>query len=307
MVELLNTREIADYLRLKQRKIYDLVQRGDIPCTRVGGKWLFPKDQIDRWLSAQGGAHRATPHQAAPHPTDAAPARSAAPPVVAGSHDPLLDWCVDESRCGLALMGGGSLSGIERLAEGAAVACGLHALDAETNSYNVPLVERRLGDRDVVVLEWARREQGLVVAAGNPLGIRGVADLARTRARIVRRPPETGAQMLFDQLVAKAGLRWPDLATLDRPVRVETDVGLAVLNGQADVGLAIRAVAHQLRLDFVPLHWERYDLVMRRRDFFEPPLQRLMAFARSPAAARRAEELQGYDLGGLGTVHFNGP
>ncbi|MCW2235698.1 helix-turn-helix transcriptional regulator [Azospirillum canadense] len=297
MVELLNTREVADYLRLKQRKIYDLVQRGDIPCTRVGGKWLFPRDQIDRWLSARESVHRDA----------AAPLRTAAPPVIAGSHDPLLEWCVDESRCGLALMGGGSLTGVERLAEGAAVACGLHVRDAVSGVYNIPLVERRLGDRDVVVLEWARREQGLVVAAGNPMGIQGIADLARSGARLVRRPPETGAQTLFDQLVAEAGLRWPDLAALERPVRVETDVGLAVLNGQADAGLAIRSVAHQLRLDFVPLHWERYDLVMRRRDVFEPPLQRLLAFARSPAAARRAEELQGYDLSGFGTVHFNGP
>ena len=297
MAELLNTREIADYLRLKQRKIYDLVQRGEIPCTRVGGKWLFPKDQVDRWLSARDSTHRG----------DAGPQRTAVPPVIAGSHDPLLEWCVDESRCGLALMGGGSFSGIERLAEGAAAACGLHVRDAATGDFNVPLVERRLGDRDVVVLEWARREQGLVVAPGNPLGIGGVADLARSGARLVRRPPEAGAQALFDQLVAEAGLRWPDLAVLERPVRVETDVGLAVLNGQADAGLAIRAVAHQLRLGFVPLCWERYDLVMRRRDAFEPPLQRLLAFARSPAAARRAEELQGYDLDGLGTVHFNGP
>ena len=302
MVELLNTREIADYLRLKQRKIYDLVQRGAIPCTRVGGKWLFPKDQIDRWLAAQGTSRSAAP----PLVPTFAPT-TAAPPVIAGSHDPLLDWCVDESRCGLALMGGGSLAGIERLAEGAAVACGLHALDAETGTYNVPFVTRGLGDRDVVVLEWARREQGLVVASGNPLGIRSVADLAAKRARIVRRQPEAGAQVLFDQLVARAGLRWGDLVTLERPVRVETDVGLAVLNGQADAGLAIRAVAHQLRLDFIPLHWERYDLVMRRRDYFEPPLQRLLAFARSAQAAQRAEELQGYDLSGFGTVHFNGP
>ncbi|WP_448206379.1 substrate-binding domain-containing protein [Azospirillum sp. sgz302134] len=304
MVELLNTREIADYLRLKQRKVYDLVQRGDIPCTRVGGKWLFPKDQIDRWLSAQDGSSSKVEPTA---PQLTAPWPAAAPPVVAGSHDPLLGWCVDESGSGLALLGGGSLSGIERLAEGAAVACGLHALDADTGTYNVPFVQRRLGDRDVVVLEWARREQGLVVAAGNPLGIHLVADLAATRARVVRRQPEAGAQVLFDQLVARAGLRWDDLVTLDRPVRVETDVGLAVLNGQADAGLAIRAVAHQLRLDFVPLHWERYDLVMRRRDYFEPPLQRLLAFVRSPLAARRAEEFQGYDLSGQGTVHFNGP
>lgn len=299
MSQLLNTREIADYLRLKQRKVYDLVQRGEIPCTRVGGKWLFPKEQIDRWLSMRGSAESAGPPVARP--------AAGAPPVIAGSHDPLLEWCVAESGCRLALMGGGSLSGLDRFAEGAALACGLHALDVASGEHNVPFVRQRLGDRGVVAIEWARREQGLVVAAGNPSGIRAVADLPAVRARVVRRQPEAGAQLLFDHLITQAGLRWDELTTLDRPVQAEMDVGLAVLSGQADAGLAVRAVAHQLRLDFVPLHWERYDLIMHRRDFFEPPLQKLLTFARSPAAATKAAHLQGYDLAGLGTVHFNGP
>ncbi|WP_029009896.1 helix-turn-helix transcriptional regulator [Azospirillum halopraeferens] len=299
MSQLLNTREIADYLRLKQRKVYDLVQRGEIPCTRVGGKWLFPKDQIDRWLSTRSGAESVVSPVARP--------AAAAPPVIAGSHDPLLEWCVAESGCRLALMGGGSLSGLDRFAEGAALACGLHVLDEVSGEHNVPFVRRCLGDRDVVVIEWAQREQGLVVASGNPLSIRTVADLPAVRARIVRRQPEAGAQRLFDHLIARAGLRWDDLATLDRPVQAEMDVGLAVLGGQADAGLAVRAVAHQLRLDFVPLHRERYDLIMHRRDFFEPPLQRLFRFAASAAASAKAADLRGYDLAGLGTVHFNGP
>ena len=299
MSQLLNTREIADYLRLKQRKVYDLVQRGDIPRTRVGGKWLFPKDQIDRWLLMRQGTEPIDPLITC--------SAAAAPPVIAGSHDTLLEWCVMESGCRLALMGGGSLNGLDRFAEGGAIACGLHALDAASGEHNVPFIKRRLGDRDVVAIEWARREQGLVMAAGNPLGIHSISDLATVRAQIVRRRPEAGAQVLFDHLVAQAGLRWEELATLDHPVQAEMDVGLTVLSGKADAGLAIRAVAHQLRLEFVPLLWERYDLVMHRRDFFEPPLQKLFTFARSPATAVKAAELQGYDLFGSGTVHFNGP
>lgn len=303
MVQLLNTREIADYLRLKQRKVYDLVQRGEIPCTRVGGKWLFPKDRIDQWLAerAGGGGTGDTGVRAG------TVRAGTAPPVVAGSHDPWLEWCVAESGCGLALMGGGSLSGLDRLAAGEAVACGLHALDAASGEHNVPFVERRLGDLDVVAVEWARREQGLVVAGGNPLGLRSIADLARTGARIVPRQPESGAHLLLDHLTAKAGVSSAALATLAHPVRTETEVGLAVLGGQADAGLAIRSVANLLRLDFVPLLWERYDLVMRRRDYFEPPLQKLLTFARTPAAAAKAEALQGYDLTGHGAVRYNGP
>ncbi|MEX0758629.1 MAG: helix-turn-helix domain-containing protein, partial [Tistlia sp.] len=105
--ELMTTREVADYLRLKERRIYELVRQRAIPCTRVTGKWLFPKPLIDLWLSRH---------------LEGSPPASAPPPVVAGSQDPLLDWAVRESGCGLALLPGGSLDGLARLARGEALA-----------------------------------------------------------------------------------------------------------------------------------------------------------------------------------------
>lgn len=304
MPDLMNTREVAAYLRLKERKVYDLLRTGDIPCVRVTGRWLFPKAEIDRWLA---GA-TAVPGGGAEERRDAATAlRAAPPPVIAGSHDPLLDWCLAESGSGLALLGGGSLDGLDKLAGGRAAVCGLHVLDAPSGTYNVPALERCLAGRDVVAIEWAQREQGLVLAAGNPLGIESLRDLARSRARVVGRQAEAGSRILFDHLAQAAGLTAGDFAFLDRPARSETEVGLAVLDGRADAGLAIRAVARQLRLDFVPLHRERYDLAMHRRDFFEPPVQALLAFARGPAAAGKAADLAGYDISGLGRVRYNAP
>ena len=85
------------------------------------------------------------------------------------------------------------------------------------------------------------------------------------------------------------------------------EVGLAVLEGKADAGIGLRAVARQLRLDFVPLASERFDLVLRRHDYFEPPFQRLLAFAGTEAFRSRAAELGGYDVSGLGRVRYNAP
>jgi len=296
MAEFMNTREVADYLRLKERKIYDLVRQKRIPCTRVSGKWLFPKSQIDRWLESSGAGQDTVPAVGSDRP----------PPVVAGSHDPLLEWCVAESGCGLALMTGGSRDGLEKLAAGRAVASGVHILDAGTGAYNVAAVQEALAGLDVVVIEWAEREQGLVVAPGNPLGIRDLADAAARDLRLARRQPGSGARILMDLLLERSGASPAPDGGLP-PLRSELDVGLAVLDGRADAGLAIRAVARQLRLDFLPVHRERYDLVMRRRDFFEPPMQRLLEFARSPAAREKAADLQGYDLEGLGRVRWNAP
>ena len=91
------------------------------------------------------------------------------------------------------------------------------------------------------------------------------------------------------------------------PARSELEVALAVLEGKADAGFGIAAVARQLRLEFIPLHKERYDLVVGRRDYFEPPWQRLLTFAGSARFTERAAELGGYDISGLGHVIYNAP
>ncbi len=204
-------------------------------------------------------------------------------------------------------MAGGSLDGLRRLAAGEAQVCGLHVRDPATGAYNVPAVRERLGTRPVVVLEWAWRTQGLVLPPGNPRGVRAVAHLRGRGLRVAQREEEAGTHLLLRHLLAEAGIAPEELAPAPGVARSQTDVGLMVLEGRADAGLAVEAVARQLRLDFLPLHRERYDLVLHRRDYFEPPCQALLAFARGEAFARRARELGGYDVSGLGTVRYNGP
>jgi len=289
----MSTREVADYLRIKERKVYDLVRDRRIPCSRVTGKWLFPRALIDQWV-AQNTQYSDSRMPVGPPP-----------PIIAGSHDPLLDWAVREARCGLASMPGGSLDGLRRIAEGSAAIAGLHILDAESGGFNGPALARHLRGVDAVAVEWAAREQGLVLAPGNPLGIAALGDLAARRARVVPRQPEAGSQLLLAHLLAQAGVRMQDLALLPQPALSENDLGLAIVEGRADAGLAIRAVATQYRLAFVPLARERFDLAMRRRDYFEPPVQSLLAFARGEAFAARAAALGGYDIGHLGRVTWN--
>src|SRR5262245_31370767 len=162
---LLTTREVADYLRIKERKVYDLVRERRIPCIRVTGKWLFPKALIELWVMQNCGGGR--------------PAKPSIerPPVIAGSHDPLLEWAVRESECELAIMFNGSLDGLQRFAQGKAHCSGLHVFDPETGDYNRAIVVRSLAGLEVVLIAWAWREQGLIVAAGNPYRIHALPDL----------------------------------------------------------------------------------------------------------------------------------
>ncbi len=294
--DLMTTREVAAYLHVRERKVYELIRAGEIPCTRVSGKWLFPRALIDRWLAENTELPGGIPASTSPPP-----------PVLAGSHDPLLEWAVRESNCGLAMLTGGSLDGLKRLAAGEALAAGCHLFDSASGEYNVAAVTAALGGRDMVLVSWAWRQQGLVLAAGNPLGIRGLSDLREKKARVIQRQGESGSRVLFAYLLERERIPPASLAELPQPARTHMDLAMAVQEGKADAGLAVEAVARQLRLDFLPLHRERYDLVVRRRDYFEASFQALLAFARTPRFVERAQDLGGYDVSGLGTIVYNAP
>jgi excisionase family DNA binding protein len=287
----MNTHEVAEYLRIKERKVYELVAQRRIPCTRAAGKWLFPKDLIDQWLLQNAEAVPISPPQTAP------------PPIIAGSHDPLLDWAVRESGSDLAVLFNGSLDGLERFREGTAMACGLHVLDPDSGDYNTPLLTRNLNHQAVVAIEWAQRQQGLMLAAGNPLGIRSLTDAADKRFAL--RQKEAGSHVLLNHLLQQAALDITALNVAGSPLRSESEIAQAIANNEADVGLGIAAAAAQYKLDFLPLWQERYDLLIWRRYYFEPPLQRLLAFVQQAVFASRAGEWPGYDIQNLGQVRFN--
>jgi len=286
----MTTAEVAVYLRIKERKVYELIAEQQIPCSKAAGKWLFPKPAIDRWLAEQ---MLLPDHAASP------------PPIVAGSHDPLLEWALRDSGCGLALLTEGSGRGLERLAAGHALIAGVHLHDPDSGEDNTPAIRALPWPHDLVAIEWARREQGLIVAPGNPLRLSVLEDLASMRPRVAVRQPGSGAQVLLEGLLRGKGLEPASLHLIDPPVSNESDLALAIAHGDADCGVAIRAVAKLFRLEFLPLRWERFDLVLRRRDYFDPPVQALLSFARSPAFLRKAAELSGYDVSGLGRVTHN--
>ena len=236
----------------------------------------------------------------------AALARVAAPPIVGGSHDPLLEWALRESGSGLASLPEGSEAGLRGCARGEVMAAAihLHRLDGDDETANVEAVADAPGLHDAVVIAFARREQGLLVAPGNPLGLTDIGSVAKSGARIALRPQGAGAQLLLLALLARAGIAFDALATVKPVCPTGPDIAQAVRAGRADCGIATRAVANAAALDFVPLTWERFDLVLRQRDYFLPQAQALFGFVRTAAFADRAAELGGYDVGDAGTVRL---
>lgn len=292
MNSLLTTDEAAAYLRLSERKLYELVAEGAVPCSKVTGRWLFPKAELDRWVQHGQALHM---------PKDA-------PPIVGGSHDPLLEWALRESGCGLAMLAEGSESGLRRLSrrEVSAAAIHMHLLEGDDEGANAAAVAHAPGLHDAVLIGFASREQGLIAAPGNPVGLGDIASVAARRARLAMRPAGAGAQLLLLRLLQRAGLTLKDLNPVQPPCPTGQDIAQAVRSGRADCGVATRAVAQAAGLEFLPLVWERFDLAMRQRDHFRPPLQLLLQFMRMPVFRDRAAELGGYDLAGSGEVrHVN--
>lgn len=288
----LTTKEVAALLRVKERKIYDLAAEGAIPCTRATGKLLFPHAAIEEWIERHGAG------------AGVAPAAAAQPAVFLGSHDPLLDWALRESRAGLATAFDGSFDGLDRLARGEGTAAALHIHDPATGDWNTAAVEARAGRLPAVLAEWAWRARGLLVAPDNPLGIAGIADIAGRR--VVPRQAEAASESLFRHMIAEAGIGGDAVVWL-HPARTETDAAAQILNGAADAAFGLEAVARQYRLGFVPLLRERFDLLVWRRAWFEEPMQRLIGFSRTALFANKVAELGGYDVSGIWTVHRNGP
>lgn len=293
-MDLLNTSEAAGYIRLGERKLYELVAAGAIPCTKVTGKWLFPRDELDRWL--RSGLTR-----------PAGMTEGDPPPIVGGSQDSLLEWALRESGSGLATLAEGTESGVRRLLRGEIVAAAIHFhCDSEDTAVdaNVAAAQANAVLHDAVLVGFVRREQGLLLPPGNPKSLHSVADVLSSGATMAVRQPGAGAQMLLEVLLKRAGIDARGLNRLEPPCLTGPDLAAAVRSGQADCGIATRAAARSAGLDFEPLLWENFDLLMRQRSYFQPPMQALIGLAGESRLKRRAADLTGYDVTSAGKIRY---
>jgi excisionase family DNA binding protein len=290
MPEYLTTREVADLLRIKERKVYDLVTSGSLPHSKVIGKLLFPRDAINTWVAQNtvSGLRDQTPRR---------------PDVFLGSHDPLLDHAIRQSRCGLATLFDSSQDGLARFAAGGGIAAGIHIPDQRSDSWNVEAVSGSLSGHPVVLVEFARRSRGIALAPDKAVEVNGISGLRGLR--FAPRQKEAGSQILFERLLREVSLDLEDLVPR-APQLSEHDVVQNVANGKADACFALESLARDARLSFIGLLIERFDLLVDRKAWFEPPFQRFLTWCRSSAFEETANDLCGYDVSGFGPVHFNG-
>jgi putative molybdopterin biosynthesis protein len=294
--ELMNTREVARYLGINDKKVYFLAKAGKIPCTRVTGKWTFPKKLIDRWIeeSASGLVER----KAKTEERDFL--------LAAGSDDPSLGILHDlyEAQTQTAsffMTTIGSSAGLAAIRSGVADFATAHLLEpARTGADN--LAPQELLPSDTVVVELFYRELGMLVAAGNPKSIKSLRDLTRPKLRIINRQPGSGTRIYLDQELSRFRLNSKKISGYDSIVSTHLEVGLRVLGGAADVGLATLTTAQLLGLDFIPFIRERFDLLVPKDRFFTRGIQALLGIVGSREFRERVDSLGGYDVTESGRI-----
>ncbi len=214
--------------------------------------------------------------------------------IFSGSHDLVLEAAAEhvERHALLFTLPVGSLDGLVNLRQGLCQFSGAHLLD-ENGEYNTPYVRRLFPDRDMEVMTLAHRTQGLMVAPGNPKGVRVASDLARAGLRFINRNPGSGTRLWLDAELARLGIPIERVNGYSHTANTHNDTACAVAEGRADVGLGLQAAAQKYGLDFIPLFDERYDLVFPRE--LSGQLSVLLDYIYSARFRRDMARFHGYE------------
>ena len=296
--EMMDTREVAEYLNINEKLVYKLLKEKKIPGTRVTGKWTFPRRLIDEWVIESAKENiglKNKPKELKDHI------------VIMGSNDFTIELLSHElsrrfPEYSLSFSNVGSLAGLIALSRGNSHIAGCHLFDPDTGQYNVPYISRYLPGIRTTVINLAYRDIGLMVKPGNPLNIVSLKDLSRPAIKIINRQQGSGTRVLLDYELKKMGIEPNHVDGYEKEVNTHFEVAMAVVSGSADVGLGILSAAKMLNLTFIHLNNERYDLVIPRENLSAQPIVLLVEIIRSPEFKQSINQMGGYDTKDPGKV-----
>jgi putative molybdopterin biosynthesis protein len=295
--EMLNTKDIANYLNINEKQVYRLIKEKKIPATRITGKWTFPRKLIDEWIieSANENIGVKKTRELKDHI------------VVMGSNDFTIELLSHElsrkfPEFSLSFSNAGSIGGLIALGMGSSHVAGCHLFDIRTGEYNLPYLPRYLPDLETIVVNLVYRDLGLILRPGNPLNITGIEDLAQPGIRIINRQEGSGTRILFDFELKRLRIDPNRINGYEKEVNTHNEVAMAVLSGMAEAGLGILSAAKMLGLEFIHITKERYDLVIPKEHYSAKPLTALLEAIRSQEFRAKIEQMGGYDTRDSGKV-----
>ena len=291
--ELMSTKEVAEYLDIHEKQVYGLIKAGRIPCTRVTGKWIFPKKSIDEWIEAntKSGIKQARKKSS----------QISGAILASGSNDPILDMLLTATKKShpdfyIFSANTGSVNGLKALNEGLTDIALSHLFDAESGQYNIPYLSKYLPDINPIVVNLFHRELGFLIQPDIASQIAGFESLTGKNIRFVNRQSGSGTRLLLDYHLQKLGIVADQIDGYEKEVYTHFEVGLSIIAGEAQVGIASAAIGKLLGLAFKPITSECFDMILDQSTFFQSGVQSFIETLKTEEFRNRVEKIGGYDF-----------
>ncbi|OPZ52387.1 MAG: PBP superfamily domain protein [Deltaproteobacteria bacterium ADurb.BinA014] len=300
--QLMNTKEVAEYLDIHEKQVYALIKSGRIPCTKVTGKWIFPKKFIDEWIeqNAKEGLKQARKKSS----------QISGAVLAAGSNDPVLDMLLVATKKShpdfyIFSANTGSTEGLKALNSGVTDIALSHLYDAESGKYNIPYLGKYLPTINPVVVNLFKRDIGFLFNKEIAGAVKGFENLTEENIRFINRQEGSGIRLLLDYYLAKEGISSEKIKGYKNEVYTHFEVGLAIISGEANVGIASAAISKLLGLSFLPITSECFDMIMDQSTYFQPGVQAFIETLKSGDFRSRVEKIGGYNFEDSGKILYS--
>ncbi len=300
--EMMNTKEVAQYLGVHEKQVYALIKSKRIPSTRITGKWVFPRKLIDDWIESNANAGLGEARQKSK--------RMGGALLASGSNDPILDILHTFMRRSypefyIFYANTGSSEGLKALNMGYTDIAWSHLFDPKSGEYNIPFLPNYLPNVKPVVVNLFYRDLGFVVAPKNPFHIRGFEDLTQKGVRFINRQKGSGTRVLLDHHLRTLKIPSSKIEGYEREVYTHLEMGLAILSKAADVGIATVAISKLLNLHFIPITRESFDMILDQSTFFEKGIQAFIEILNSKEFRTQIDRLGSYDFKNSGKILYS--
>ncbi|MCL1834043.1 MAG: helix-turn-helix domain-containing protein [Leptospirales bacterium] len=303
--KLMTTKEVAEYLGIHEKQVYALIKENKIPCTRLTGKWIFPKHLIDEWINIDARNSAELPEEIY---REKRPEKNYI--LAAGSNDPILDILLNDlhridTDTNIFSCSTGSTDGLKLLEDGLVDISFCHIFDPDTEEYNIPFIKSYFKDKKVALIHLFYREIGFVTHPKHEKAVISFREIKERNLKIINRQPGSGTRVLLDYSLENIGVKPLSLKGYENEVSTHFEVCMAILSGEADTGIATITAAKLFNLPFKPIRKESFDMVMSYPTFFDKTVQTFIKTLKSDEFKKRISHLGEYDFTDSGNVIYS--
>ncbi len=298
--DLMNTKEVAEYLGIHEKQVYALIKEKKIPCTRLTGKWIFPKHLIDAWINDDARSSFSSKSAENHHNYI----------LAAGSNDPILDILLNDMQRlhpDLTIFNSstGSTGGLKLLSDGLTDVAFCHLISPETGEYNIPHIESLMAGKKVAVVHLFHRDIGFITARNSKYSVKTFEDLTQEGLVFINRQKGSGTRVLLDTSLKQNEVDFSKIEGYDNEVTTHFEVGLEILAGKAHAGIATVAAAKLFDLPFERIKHESFDMVLMHSTFFSKTVQTFIETLKSDEFKEKTRPLGDYDFSESGKIIYS--